>query len=109
MFTRLRSSTAALAALIAVACAPSPVLAADPDARQELCAATTQVTLAAMSISQSDKATQDAFIAWFKGLPLDMQVFLAQYFKYAILVYHNTGSIEQAGQEVYAVCMGRRA
>lgn len=109
MFTRLRSSTAAFAALIAVACAPTPVMAGDPDTRHEMCVSTVEITLDALLIAQDDRAKQDEFIAWFNGLPPKVQVFLAHYFQLGILVYHHTGSMERVGQELFAVCMERRA
>lgn len=84
-------------------------MAGDPDGRQELCVATAETVGEALSIGDDDLVAQQMFIDWFASLDTAVQVYLAQYLQYGLMLWQGGLAPQDAALKVYAVCMERRA
>lgn len=109
MFTRLRTSTAAFAALIAVACAPTPVMAGPAQTEQRaLCMDTAEVAGAIVEAHNGSEGQRAAFMEVFNALDPVVQQYLYPYLRAALLAAAGGYPAAQIQAEIFQVCMERK-
>lgn len=70
---------------------------------------TAEVIRDAVKISSADRQAQDEFVLQFYSLSTEVQAYLLPYLRYAVTMIVNGYTADRAAQEVFTVCMERKA